>query len=222
MKTIRVIVLAVLCLKAVADPAASPPSKDVSTLLTPIIQKHDVPGMVAAVVHNGETIALGVAGVRTRGKPDKVATADRFHIGSDTKAMTAMVCGILVDEGKLKWGQTLGETFPERKKSMHPRFADITLEQLLLNRGGAPGDLAKDELWSKLWHYKGTPIGARRFLFQSVTSNAPEAPPGTKFISSNAGYSVAGHMTEKVTGKSWEDLVRAKIFYPLGMTTAGF
>src|SRR5262245_18877747 len=119
MKTILAIALAI---KAIAGPEAAPPTKDVSTLITPIIQKHDVPGMAAAVVHNGETVAVAVAGVRTRGKPDKVAIADRFHIGSDTKAMTAMLCGILVDEGKLRWGQTLGETFPELKKSMHPQY----------------------------------------------------------------------------------------------------
>ena len=105
---------------------------------------------------------FGVAGVRTRGKPDKIAAADRFHIGSDTKAMTAMLCGILVDEGKLKWDQTLGETFPELKKSMHPQYQAVTLEQLLTNRGGAPGDLTKDELWGKLWQHKGTPTSARR------------------------------------------------------------
>src|SRR5262245_28927509 len=222
MKTIRVIVLAVLCLKAIAGPAASPPSKDVSTLLTPIIQKHDVPGMVAAVVHNGETIALGVAGVRTRGKPDKVATADRFHIGSDTKAMTAMLCGILVDEGKLKWGQTLGETFPELKKSMHPQYQGVTLEQLLTHRAGAPGELEKDPLWGKLWEHKGTPTSARRLLLQGVTSKPPEATPGEKFIYSNAGVSIAGYMAEKVTGKSWEERMREKIFRPLCMSTAGF
>src|SRR5579864_5460912 len=94
--------LATLCLTAITVQAATPSPKDVSALLVPIIQKHDVPGMAAAVVRNGEIVALGVAGVRTRGKPDKIATADRFHIGSDTKAMTAMLCGILVDEGKLK------------------------------------------------------------------------------------------------------------------------
>src|SRR5207237_3035829 len=99
-------------------------------LLAPIIQKHDVPGMAAAVVRNGEIVAVGVAGVRTRGKPDKIATADRFHIGSDTKAMTAMLCGILVDDGKLKWGQTLQETFPaELKKSMDRQYQAVTLEQ---------------------------------------------------------------------------------------------
>src|SRR5206468_6506351 len=165
------------------------PAKDVSAILTPIIQRHDVPGMAAAVIQSGEIVAIGVAGVRTRGKPDKVAVADRFHIGSDTKTMTAMLCGILVDEGKLKWSQTLGETFPDLKKSMHPQYQAVTLEQLLTDRGGAPGELEKDQLWGKLWKHKGTPTSARRLLLQGVTSKPPEATPGTKFIYSNAGYS---------------------------------
>src|SRR6185437_11411343 len=222
MKPVLAIALAVLCLVAAAVHAASPPPKDVSSLLAPIIQKYDIPGMAAAVMRDGELVALGVAGVRARGKPERIAAADRFHIGSDTKAMTAMLCGILVDEGKLKWDQTLGETFPELKKSMNPQYQAVTLEQLLTHRGGAPGELEKDELWGKLWQHKGTPTSARRLLLRGVTSKPPEAAPGTKFIYSNAGYSIAGQMAEKVTGKSWEDLVREKIFRPLGMTTAGF
>jgi CubicO group peptidase (beta-lactamase class C family) len=133
-----------------------------------------------------------------------------------------MLCGILVDEGKLKWGQTLGETFPELKKSMHAQYQAVTLEQLLTHRAGAPGELEKDELWGKLWQHKGTPTSARRLLVQGVTSKPPEATPGEKFIYSNAGASIAGHMAEKVTGKSWEELLREKIFRPLGMTSAGF
>jgi CubicO group peptidase (beta-lactamase class C family) len=133
-----------------------------------------------------------------------------------------MLCGILVDEGKLKWSQTLGETFPELKKSMHLQYQAVTLEQLLTHRSGAPGDLTKDELWGKLYQHRGTPTSARRLLVQGVTSKPPEAAPGEKYIYSNAGFSIAGHMAEKVTGKSWEDLTRDKIFRPLGMTTAGF
>jgi CubicO group peptidase (beta-lactamase class C family) len=222
LKPILAIALTVLCLIPVTVHATTPPPKDVSPLVTPIIQKYDVPGMAVAVVQSGETVALGVAGVRARGKPDKIATDDRFHIGSDTKAMTAMLCGILVDEGKLKWDQTLGKTFPEFKKSMHPQYQAVTLEQLFTHHGGAPGELEKDELWGKLWQHKGTPTSARRMLLQGVTSKPPEATPGEKYIYSNAGFSMAGHMAEKVTGKSWEDLTREKIFRPLGMTTAGF
>src|SRR5687767_12252238 len=126
MKSILAIAFALLWLTSITVHPAAPPPKDVSPLLAPIIQKHDVPGMAVAVVQGGETVALGVAGVRTRGKPDKIAAADRFHIGSDTKALTAMLCGIVVDEGKLKWGQTLGETFPDLKKSMHPDYQAVT------------------------------------------------------------------------------------------------
>jgi CubicO group peptidase (beta-lactamase class C family) len=222
MKISFAILLAVLCLTPVGVRAEAPAAKDVSALLAPIIKKHDVPGIAAAVVGNGETVALGVAGVRTRGKPEKIAADDRMHIGSDTKAMTAMLCGILVEEGKLKWDQTLGETFPELEKAMHAKYRRVTLEQLLTNRGGAPGALEKEELWGKLWRHKGTPTSARRLLLQGVTSKPPEAPPSEKFIYSNAGFSIAGHMAEKVTGESWEDLMREKIFRPLGMTTAGF
>ena len=217
-----ILALAFFLLAITSIPAYAAPPKDVSSLLAPIIQKNDVPGMAAAVVSNGETVAHGVAGVRTRGKSPKIAVADRFHIGSDTKAMTAMLCGILVDEGKLKWNQTLGETFPELKKTMDPRYQPVTLEQLLTNRSGAPGDITKDELWGKLWQHKGMPTKARRLLVQSVTSKPPEATPGEKYLYSNAGFSIAGHMAEKVTGKSWEELMREKIFRPLGMTTAGF
>jgi CubicO group peptidase (beta-lactamase class C family) len=220
MKSVLAASLSLLFLAGVSVQAAPP--KNVSALLAPVIQKHNLPGMTAAVVQSGQTVALGAAGVRTRGKPDQVAVADRFHIGSDTKAMTAMLCGILVDEGKLRWDQTLGETFPELKKSMHPDYQAVTLEQLLTHRGGAPGELEKDGLWGKLWEHKGTPTSARRALLQGVTSKPPEATPGEKYIYSNAGYAMAGHMAEKVTRKSWEDLMRQKIFRPLGMTTAGF
>lgn len=197
-------------------------AKDVSALLAPVIAKNDVPGMAAAVVQGGEVVAVGAAGVRALGKADKVAVGDRFHIGSDTKAMTAMLCGILVDEGKLKWTQTIGETFPELKKSMNEQYQSVTLEQLLTHRGGAPGDLSTDELWGKLWKHKGSPTSARRLLLQGVTTKPPEAPPGERFIYSNAGYAIAGHMAETVMRKPWEDLMREKIFRPLGMTSAGF
>jgi CubicO group peptidase (beta-lactamase class C family) len=220
MNPLRVFALAVLAL--VPIPVQAAPPKDVSQILGPIVEKRDVPGMAAAVVRNGETVAVGVAGVRTRGKRDKVVVTDQFHIGSDTKAMTAFLCGILVDEGKLKWGQTLEQTFPELKTTMHRQYRAVTLEQLLTNRGGAPGDLVKDELWGKLWQHKGPATSARRLLVQGVTAKPPEATPGERYIYSNAGYTIAGHMAEKVTGKSWEDLTREKIFRPLGMNTAGF
>ncbi len=213
---------ALLCLAPIVAHAAEPPARDVSALLAPILEKRDIPGMAAAVVAQGQTVALGVCGVRTRGKPEPIAADDCFHIGSDTKAMTAMLCGILVDDGKLQWEQTIGQTFPRLKKSIDPGYREVTLAQLLTHRGGAPGAVERDELWGKLWEHQGTPTSARRLLFEGVTSKPPEAEPGTTFIYSNAGYAMAGYMAEKVANQSWEILLRDEIFRPLGMATAGF
>lgn len=196
--------------------------KDISPLLVPVVEKNKVPGMAAAVLRNGEVVALGAAGVRTRGKPEMVTVEDKFHIGSDTKAMTAMLCGILVDEGKLRWDLTLRETAPELNKKIQIHFQEVTLEQLLTHRSGAPGDITKKKVWARLWQHKGSPLQARRLLFEAITSQPPEATPGEKYIYSNAGYAIAGHMAELYGGKPWEDLMREKIFRPLGMTTAGF
>jgi CubicO group peptidase (beta-lactamase class C family) len=161
MKPLCVFAFAVLGL--IPIPVHAAPPKDASQMLGPILLKRNVPGMAAAVVQSGETVAIGVAGVRARGKTDKIAVTDQFHIGSDTKAMTAMLCGILVDEGKLKWGQTLGETFPELKKSMHPQYQAVTLEQLLTHRGGAPGELERTNCGANSGSTRARP-DARRLL----------------------------------------------------------
>ena len=202
--------------------AAAAPPRDLSPLLDPIIVKHDVPGMVAALIDGDTILAIGAAGVRRRGDAQKVTINDRFHIGSCTKAMTATLDAMLVDEGKLSWDRTLAQAFPELKNKMHEQYRAVTLEQLLTHRGGMPGDIMKDPVWEKLWAYRGPPMGSRKLLLENIVVKAPEAPPGEKFIYSNTGFSIAGHMAERAMNKSWEQLLAEKLFKPLGMKSAGF
>ncbi|HEV8378664.1 MAG TPA: serine hydrolase domain-containing protein [Tepidisphaeraceae bacterium] len=202
--------------------AAAAPPRDISPLLEPIILKHDVPGMVAALIDGDSILAGGAAGVRRRGDAQKVTLNDRFHIGSCTKAMTATLCAILVEEGKLSWDRTLAQSFPELKNKMHEQYRAVTLEQLLTHRGGMPGDIMKDEIWSKLWAYRGPPMGSRKLLLENIVVKAPEATPGSKFIYSNTGFSIAGHMAERAMNKSWEQLMQEKLFKLLEMKSAGF
>src|SRR5579871_1578279 len=137
--------------------------------------------------------------------------------------MTATMIAMLVQEKKLSWSTKVSEVFTDLKKSMHEDWQSVTLEQLLTNRSGAPGDLTKDALWGKLWTLTDKPPPAqRRALVEGVLAKAPEAPPGTKYIYSNAGFSIAGAMAERVTGEAWEDLMKRRIFEPLGMKSAGF
>ena len=135
--------------------------------------------------------------------------------------MTATVAAMLVEQGKISWTTTIGEIFPELKSEMHPDYLGVTLEQLLSQRSGAPGDAPAD-VWRDAWSASGTAAEQRLAFIKGVLARAPEAKPGTKYIYSNQGYTIAGVMLEKATGKTWEDLLRSMLFEPLGMTTAGF
>ncbi len=198
------------------------PARDVSELLSDIQKKNDVPGLVALALRGNEVTALGAAGVRQRGAEEKVTVDDQFHLGSCTKAMTATLAAILVEEGKLKWSTHLFEAFPALEAQAAAGWKEETLADLLLNRGGMPAGLDADGLWGKLWDAHGTPQEQRRMLLEGVLKHAPLSPPGTTFLYSNANFAVAGAMSETLAGKSYEELIVEKLFKPLGMKSAGF
>lgn len=196
--------------------------RDVSAILEPIIAKHDVPGLVAGIVVADRLAAAGAAGVRARGMPERVTLGDRFHIGSCTKAMTATLCAVLVENGTLKWTTTLAEAFPDLSQKMHEQYQSVTLAQLLTNRGGVPADLSTNGLWGKLWTHQGSPQEARRLLLEGLIAQPPSHEPGTKDLYSNAGFAIAGHLAETATGKPYEQLMQELLFAPLGMESCGW
>ncbi|HUN81514.1 MAG TPA: serine hydrolase domain-containing protein [Phycisphaerae bacterium] len=211
----------VLLLFAGAAAAQAEPRR-IDDLLKPIVEKQHVPGMVAALVEGDHVTAIGAAGVRKNGGEKAVTIDDQFHLGSDTKAMTATLIGMLVEEGKLSWTSTMSELFPDLADNMHPDWQKVTVEQLLTHQAGAPAHLETAPIWGKLWNFKGPLTKARRDVVEYVLSRPPEAQPGTKFIYSNAGYVMAGAIIEKITNKPWEDFIRERLFEPLGMKSAGF
>lgn len=201
-------------------PAGEP--LDVSHLLAPIREKHGVPGMIGAIVRGDRIVAIGADGVRMRGSQRRMQADDPFHLGSCTKSMTATLAAILVEEGKIRWDTTIGEALGDYRRPIHPGWSRVTLEQLLVNRAGAPTRL-RGNLERRLWEIRKDRTGSQRaVLIEGVLEQAPEHPPGTTFRYSNAGFVIAGAMLEKVTGESWEDLMQYRLFDPLGMTTAGF
>jgi CubicO group peptidase (beta-lactamase class C family) len=196
--------------------------RDVSELLKPIIEKHKIPGIAAVIVSGDRIEAIGCAGIRKKGSPEAVTNKDLWHLGSCTKSMTATMVALLVEEGKLSWNTTLAEAFPDLRDQMKPAWHTATLDQLLSNRSGAPGGLDADGLWGRLWQQNGSLTDQRMELLKGVILHDPAAPPGSKNIYSNGGFSMAGAIAEKVTRKSYEDLMRERLFVPLGMTSAGF
>jgi CubicO group peptidase (beta-lactamase class C family) len=194
---------------------------DVARILESIRAKYKLPSLAVAVIFDDKIVATNAVGVRKQGDPKKVGVDDQYHLGSITKSMTATVAAMLVEQGKISWTTTIGETFPELKDRIHPKYQGATLEQLLAQRGGAPGD-APPDLWAAAWAATGTPAEQRLAFVTGILARKPAADPGTKFIYSNQGYAIAGVMLEKATGKTWEELMSSMLFEPLGMNSAGF
>lgn len=203
------------------QPKAQSTSTNITQTLEEIRRKHKLPALAAAVVVKGNLVTSGAVGIRKEGATETVTTSDKFHIGSVTKSMTATVAAMLVEQGKLAWTNTIASQFPEILSEIHPGYHNVTLEQLLAHRGGAPGT-PPNRLWTKAWEATGTPAEQRLAFAKDILRNSPEWNSETKHIYSNAGYTIAGVMLEKATGKTWEDLMRSMLFEPLKMETAGF
>ncbi|MFO0951112.1 MAG: serine hydrolase domain-containing protein [Isosphaeraceae bacterium] len=186
-------------------------------VLTPVRDQHHLPGLVGALVHGDAPALVGAVGLRKIGASEPFRPGDRVHLGSCTKAMTATVVASVVEEGKLTWDSTTSKVFPELARAVHPDFRPATLWDFLTHRAGLP----HDGPWWQLGRGKTT-TQQRRVLLTRMLSQAPLSRPGTKYEYSNVGYALAGLMAEHVTGRSWEDLMRRRLFEPLGMTTAGF
>lgn len=198
-------------------PPRSPETSSLDGILAPIRAAHKVPGLVGAIVRDGRVVAIGAAGVRKEGEPGPLRAGDVVHLGSDTKAMTAALLGLLVEDGKIAWSSTLASVFPAEAAAMHPDYRPVTLEQLLTHRAGLPADAPYWRPW-----IDPAPTGQRLGVLRSVLAKAPASNPGTRFSYSNVGYVLAGLMAETVAGRPWEDLMAERLFRPLGMGSAGF
>jgi CubicO group peptidase (beta-lactamase class C family) len=205
--------------------AANTASHGIGGLLEPIRQRYGLPAMAAAVILDGRTIVWDATGVRKAGSDVKVTPNDKFHIGSCTKAMTATLIAMLVERGKLRWDITLSSALPDMADEMHPDYRNVTLSHLLDHRGGLP---SKHRSWPEgksftdMHNLPGSTMEQRLTYARMILHQEPEAKPGTTYIYSNAGYSVAGVVAEQAMKRPWESLMRTMLFEPLGMRTAGF
>ncbi len=196
--------------------------RDLAAILRPLRTAAGVPAMGGAIVRGGAVVALGVDGVRERGTTTAVTVDDRWHLGSCGKAMTATLCALLVEERRLAWDLDVGSALAAVAGKLDRGWKGATLERLLEHRGGVPTALDAHGLWASLGAHRGTPREARRLLAADLLSRAPAYAPGARYEYANGGYALAGAMAEEATDLAFEALILARLFRPLGMTSAGF
>ncbi len=195
------------------------PRRDLAPRLAKVLtDTPEIPGIGAAIIRDGALVALGVAGTRSKDSTTPVLPTDHWHLGSCTKAFTATLAAILVEDGVITFDTTLAQSFPELVPGMSPHWPDITLAQLSSNSAGITGDMRAGGLWSRLWNHAGPESLARWHALETMAAKASDAPPGTKHIYSNAGFTFAGLMLERATGRPYDSLIAEHLFAPLGIT----
>lgn len=183
---------------------------DLSSDLRAAAEKAGVPAMQATVVGASGIVAHGASGA---------TVDDPFHIGSCTKPITATMIATLVDEQKLAWNTRVLDVFPEWKGDIRPEFAPVTIADLLSHEAGVE-EFGEEEEMAKVPKLTGSLIERRRAFAHFALQQPPVVPPRTASKYSNAGFVIAAAMAERVTGQSWETLVRERIFTPLAMKSA--
>jgi CubicO group peptidase (beta-lactamase class C family) len=192
--------------------AQDAPLADLDTYVARTMQTYEVPGIAVAIVKDGKVVLQKGYGVRKLGDAAPVDANTLFGIGSNTKAFTTAALATLVDEGKISWDDPVYERL--KGFEMYDPYVskEMRIRDLLCHRSGlglGEGDLM---FWPHTTFTRDDVVYRLRYL-KPVTSFR------TKFAYNNLMFVTAGQVVAEVSGKSWDDYVREKIFLPLGMNS---
>jgi CubicO group peptidase (beta-lactamase class C family) len=185
---------------------------DLESLIHEAMAEWQIPGLAIAVVHHDEPILVKAFGLRDVEAELPVTAETQFVICSVTKSFTATGLAMLADERRLDWHKPVREYLPEFR--LHDPIATdrITVADLLCHHSGLPrhdwiwmpGDLSPKQMLAAMRNLEPSRDIRQTYQYQ------------------NLGYMAAGMIAERITGQSWEDFTRARIFAPLGMQHVGF
>lgn len=210
-----IIVIFALGIETRAQTSASPAEKQVDAIFSAVTQKKS-PGLAVLVRKEGRTVFEKGYGVRDLRTNSKIDARTNFRLASFTKQFTAMAIMLLVHDGKLQYGQTLTEIFPD-----FPSYGkNITVRNLLNHTGGLADyedlmeavEKTKGPLWSPEHQIQDDEVLA---LLKKETTGKFDSE--TSWSYSNSGYVVLGLIVSKSSGQPYGDFLRTRIFSPLHM-----
>ena len=203
-------------------PAEGPTGDFQDLLETRVAELRDDTGLTAvavAVTVDGDLAAAAVGGERRRDSGIPVTVGDRWHLGSITKSMTATLLAVLEEDGLLSADDALTVLLPDVE--MADGRSACTPAHLMTHTAGVAANFPAEA--QDVWPETAEELVAerRRFVADALAAE-PESPCGERFLYSNVGYTVAGHVAETVAREPYEALLRDRVLAPLGLTSAGF
>lgn len=166
------------------------------------------------VAENGKVIYKAAFGPANRewNVPNSIDT--KFMIGSVSKPITAMLVLIQVQKGLINLNKTLADYLPEFKTKP---AAKVTIKELLNHTSGIPNyDIIKD-FFPAISRQSFT----RENYIKVYMDSALAFTPGTRYAYSSWGFFTLGYLMEKITGKSYAQLMKEDIFDKIGMNHSG-
>jgi CubicO group peptidase (beta-lactamase class C family) len=190
--------------------AANFPAAD--DLVLRLMSMDNVPGAALALIKDGNIVLEKGYGFRDLATHAPVTTATLFNIGSISKSFTALGIAQLVDQQQVELDAPVVGYIPDLRLTDPQAVPAVTLRQLLSHTSGLPAD--------EQWPPQVPPT--REGIVDEFAGMPITAQPGTRFQYCSRCIVLAAYVLERITGQSWEAYTRARIFEPLGMTTASF
>lgn len=172
------------------------------------------PGAAVLVVKDGRVLFERAYGVTDLRSLHKIDARTNFRLASVTKQFTAMAIMLLVHDGKLRYDDRLTDFFPD-----FPDYGRaITIRNLMNHTSGL---VDYEDLMPKsdpAVPVERIQIRDRQVLDLLKLPNGTKFTPGSKWAYSNSGYVVLALIVQKISGESFPDFLRDRIFMPLEMT----
>jgi CubicO group peptidase (beta-lactamase class C family) len=180
--------------------------------VTQSMEKAGVPGVAVGILHGGETVACGF-GVTSVENPLPVTSETLFQIGSITKTFTGTAIMELVEKGQLDLDASVRTYVPDFAVSDETASAQATIRHLLTHTGGWAGDF---------FHATGAGDDALARYVADMAELPQLVPISSLWSYNNAGFSLAGHVIERVVGESYEAALKELVLEPLGLKASFF
>lgn len=210
-----------LCAPAFSQESAATPASEiyaaqrleaaVDAFAADVITDGQAPGLSTGIARAGETLLIRGYGLANVEHQVEVTGDTVFRIGSVSKQITAAAILLLVEEGALSLDDTLDAFFPD-----FPRSDEVTVRHLLQHTSGIRNYTSLDGFMED-----AAPLdhdAERMVAYIAAADPLYDFDPGTGWSYSNSGYMFLHYIVEQVTGEPLADVLRGRIFGPLGMS----
>jgi CubicO group peptidase (beta-lactamase class C family) len=200
--------LALTALIATTAPAQDRTRERIDSVVRAEMLRQKIPGVAVAVVKNGEVFSAKGYGEANVEHHVPVSAETVFQSGSVGKQFTSAAVMLLVQDGKIALSDSITKYFPDAPAS----WRGISVRHLLTHTSGIP-DYTTDAMDYRRDYTEDE-------LEKLAFALTPEFPPGARWNYSNTGYVLLGIIIHKASGQFYGDVLRDRVFTPLGMRTA--